>query len=214
MKIVHISDHHGMNRALPWGDLYLVTGDMLPNSDHYFLDPDKEVEFQEQWIKDNPYTPHLENQEAPVIVLRGNHDFVDLKPLFPDMNVTELGEPEEFIHITHLNLKIGGFRGVRWINGAWMDEHSEEGLNEICKRLAPKLDIVLTHAPPKGILDRCYGGDHPGCEALVEYITMYQPRLVCCGHIHEARGVETLWATTISNAATTINVIYLDDFQE
>jgi Icc-related predicted phosphoesterase len=66
-----------------------------------------------------------------------------------------------------------------------------------------KYQVVLSHAPPRDCrLDRTRSGEHVGSSALREFITHRQPSLVVCGHIHEARGIEQLGATTVVNCGT------------
>ncbi|KAI0268294.1 Metallo-dependent phosphatase-like protein [Gloeopeniophorella convolvens] len=75
----------------------------------------------------------------------------------------------------------------------------------------PRTDILLTHGPPHGILDRVDDGSSVGCEALSARLTELRPRLHLFGHIHEAHGVKAgEWAhpgnkpthTVFVNAAT------------
>jgi len=65
----------------------------------------------------------------------------------------------------------------------------------------PKVDIMLTHGPPHGILDRVhYGNENAGCENLLRAATRVRPRLHVFGHIHEGYGAERLnWATKKSS---------------
>ncbi|KAK5946932.1 hypothetical protein PMZ80_001077 [Knufia obscura] len=49
-------------------------------------------------------------------------------------------------------------------------------------------DIVLTHGPPKYVLDGCADGSSGGCEHLARAICRTKPRLHCFGHIHRAWG--------------------------
>ncbi len=59
-----------------------------------------------------------------------------------------------------------------------------------------KIDILVCHQPPYGILDKVnfpgapkhYQGKHAGSKAILDYIKKYQPRYVFCGHIHEGEG--------------------------
>lgn len=54
-----------------------------------------------------------------------------------------------------------------------------------------KVDVVMTHGPAMGVLDRVEGGaGHVGCESLLRALERARPRLFCCGHIHEAHGAE------------------------
>ncbi|KAJ7054498.1 Metallo-dependent phosphatase-like protein [Mycena amicta] len=52
----------------------------------------------------------------------------------------------------------------------------------------PATDILMTHGPPRGILDRTIDNAYAGCPALTSRITNLRPRLHVFGHIHEARG--------------------------
>ena len=52
-----------------------------------------------------------------------------------------------------------------------------------------ELDILVTHGPPHGILDRMFLGLHVGCADLRRRVEAIPPRLHVFGHIHEARGM-------------------------
>ncbi|KAI4250399.1 MAG: hypothetical protein LQ352_005341 [Teloschistes flavicans] len=57
------------------------------------------------------------------------------------------------------------------------------------------VDIVMTHGPPKGILDLCPQGN-VGCDKLLQAIRRVKPIMHCFGHIHEGHGLEVLdWKT-------------------
>ena len=56
----------------------------------------------------------------------------------------------------------------------------------------PAIDIILTHGPPEGILDRCHNEGSVGCEHLRRALERARPKLHCFGHIHESRGAE-IW---------------------
>ncbi|CAH0058890.1 unnamed protein product [Clonostachys solani] len=51
-------------------------------------------------------------------------------------------------------------------------------------------DLVMTHCPPKGILDANYQGDEVGCRHLFEAVARIRPRLHCFGHSHEGWGAK------------------------
>lgn len=60
--------------------------------------------------------------------------------------------------------------------------------------------VLVTHQPAWGIqMDRSGSGRHGGSRAVREFIEQYQPILAVSGHIHEARGVDQLGATTLVN---------------
>ncbi|KAL9583471.1 MAG: hypothetical protein Q9212_002685 [Teloschistes hypoglaucus] len=60
------------------------------------------------------------------------------------------------------------------------------------------VDIVMTHGPPKGILDLCQQGN-VGSEKLLQAIRRVKPILHCFGHIHEGHGLEVLdWKSSVA----------------
>ncbi len=67
----------------------------------------------------------------------------------------------------------------------------------ILKRFG-KVDILVCHQPPYGILDKVnfpgvpkgWKGKHAGSKIILNYIKKYQPKYVFCGHIHEGEGIE------------------------
>ena len=65
------------------------------------------------------------------------------------------------------------------------------------------LDILVTHGPPMGILDRTATDEAVGCEALRDRIAAMErpPRLHVFGHIHEAYGIHETPATIFANAS-------------
>ena len=68
------------------------------------------------------------------------------------------------------------------------DRFNEQAKNPIPD--CPKIDILLTHGPPAGILDRTSRGDDVGCEHLLSAVRKCRPRLHCFGHIHEGWGAQ------------------------
>lgn len=60
--------------------------------------------------------------------------------------------------------------------------------------------VLVCHVPPyQSKVDRMYLGRHCGSSSVREFILKHRPHLVLCGHIHEARGTDTLGDTTIVN---------------
>ena len=45
-------------------------------------------------------------------------------------------------------------------------------------------DIVITHGPPYGILDKIYNGQSVGCKILLNVIERVKPKVHIFGHIH------------------------------
>ncbi|MCJ1449767.1 hypothetical protein MMC28_000095 [Mycoblastus sanguinarius] len=71
-------------------------------------------------------------------------------------------------------------------------QHVPAGVASIATKPIPDdVDIVMTHGPPKGILDWCPQGN-VGCENLLHAIRRVKPMMHCFGHVHEGNGVEVI----------------------
>lgn len=201
------------------------------------IEAKREEHLQKLWIqKIGGYRQFLASPDAPVVCVRGNHDFTDLAPAFGG-DVWEVdNDPTRTITIG--GLKIGGFRGIPYINGEWSDEKqkmkvADWGEDDLTPRklpgdvdrsdvkglddlesiigLVPKdIDILISHCPPRGLLDS-YGHSY-GSEALASHINQRcyigpKPlKAVCFGHIHESKGLVSDGVTIFSNSATTHHV--------
>jgi uncharacterized protein len=63
-----------------------------------------------------------------------------------------------------------------------------------------RLRLFCPHAPPHGTAcDRLRSGEHVGSPMLRALVEREQPDVVLCGHIHEARGLDTVGPTQIVN---------------
>lgn len=84
--------------------------------------------------------------------------------------------------------------------GSWSYDFTEEQARGLLYK-CPKNAVLITHSPPRGILDKSSFGMHLGSRSVRECIEEKVPRLVVCGHIHESGGkIENLGRTIIVNA--------------
>ncbi|KAK1766951.1 Metallo-dependent phosphatase-like protein [Phialemonium atrogriseum] len=61
-------------------------------------------------------------------------------------------------------------------------------------------DIVITHGPPKGIMDLTDARERAGCPDLFAAVARTRPSLHCFGHIHEGWGARLVtWREKISD---------------
>lgn len=66
------------------------------------------------------------------------------------------------------------------------------------KRKIPQ--ILIAHAPPYDTkVDRLHNGRHVGSRSIRTVIEQYQPDLCICGHIHEAKGYDSIGKTAVYN---------------
>ena len=84
--------------------------------------------------------------------------------------------------------------------GSWSYDFTEEEAAELLAGCSTG-GILVSHSPPRGLVDRSSRGENLGSHAVREVIDQTAPRLVVCGHIHESAGQQAeLNATTIVNA--------------
>jgi len=64
-----------------------------------------------------------------------------------------------------------------------------------------KFKIMVPHMPPKDTkLDIISAGVHVGSQSVRDFILKYKPDISLSGHIHEARGSDTIESTLVFNA--------------
>ena len=136
----------------------------------------------------------------PLLAIAGNMD-----PPTMDNTFTSLGIS---INGTGVVLNGVGFFGVSGSPFTPMNTPYEISEEEIRKRAeagwhemeTARWKVFVPHAPPRDTkLDRIFLGKHVGSSAVREFIEKCQPDLVICGHIHEARGIDTLGKTKMVN---------------
>jgi Icc-related predicted phosphoesterase len=83
-------------------------------------------------------------------------------------------------------------------------------LAEKWAKIPSDTDILITHGPPEGILDRTVHRDREtgakkvylaGCGDLTQRVAAISPKIHLFGHIHEGYGMKTVGETVYINAA-------------
>lgn len=211
IRIVHFSDWHGHWEMLPKADLYICTGDMAHNHHAAFIRgrmmPDLEEALQdEDFHKLGSLRKFLGSPDAPVVVVRGNHDYVDFGPKFGGECFEITDDPNRTVE--YCGFKIGGFRGVPPV-GDWNDLLTPHQFQQRLNGLPEDLDILVTHGPPKHILSCIWGSIEYTGYFHDRYIDKKQlPKLCCFGHIHEeGRKKASHYGVLFSNASLGKNII-------
>lgn len=175
MRIVVISDTHGLHLqvAVPPGDVLIHAGDL---TGHGTLG---ELRALNAWLGGLPH-PHK-------LVIAGNHDWACAE--HPALM------PQLFTAATYLCdtlVTIGGrtFYGSPWQPRFydWAFNLDPPELAQVWARVPAGVDVLITHTPPYGRLDRTDRGEHAGCAALRAALPRIRPRLHGFGHIHEGYG--------------------------
>ena len=72
--------------------------------------------------------------------------------------------------------------------GEWGFQYSPDQGHEF--KISKGVDVVMTHGPPRGIMDYTSDRKRAGCSELFAAISRARPRLHCFGHIHEGWGAK------------------------
>lgn len=184
MKIWHISDTHTL---------------------HGFLKVPKDVDMViHSGDVSNPWEPYINKQEVLNflewygdlnikyrIFVPGNHDTSIEKGLVTPDEIIAKG-------ITYLENTGTQIEGINiWgtpctpefgVPGRWAWNRKREKMHKVWNTVPENTDIVVSHGPPKGILDSTINRDNNydlcGCSNMKKKMLELQPRLCLFGHIH------------------------------
>lgn len=181
IKITCISDMHGEWPNLQGGDLLIIAGDLTAT------DTEKEFGLFDCWLDRQKY--------KKIVIVAGNHD-----RFLQDFNKKYPGY-KHFQNAEYLCDSGTEFEGFKIWGSPWTKKF--DGINPRCtaftldkeKELAKKwdlipddIDILITHSPPHGILDKTFRGEYAGSISLTERLKNIKPFLHVFGHIHEQGG--------------------------
>lgn len=211
MRVLHISDTHGdefwKKNSLAGIDAVIHTGDLHRNWTRGFRSI--EEPFQETWSMQNAPDIVRWLEGRPIVGVQGNHDFFSLYKILARLgaNAYDLSACGVF---EHRGVRFGGFPAIPTINGEWNHERIEPEIGYYLSQLLGRdLDVLLTHAPPMGILDGCeipFGNDHIGSQATHDLLFSGRyPRLRyhLFGHCHSSAGrAKRVGPIEFFNAAT------------
>lgn len=180
MKITAFSDTHGLHRGvnLPESDILIFAGDAMTcgYKEHELID------FLD-WYN--------EQSAEHKIMIAGNHDryienyrglFQDLLTYYP--SVIYLEDEGTIINGLHF---WGTPHSKHFCN--WAFNRSDEEMDKSFSKIPSDVDILISHAPQYGILDKLERGEMVGEQALSDNIKRLEfMRYHIFGHIHCAYG--------------------------
>lgn len=203
VRIVCVSDSHnhapGQGYTLPPGDILIHAGDLTNQGSL------AEIQQAVKW---------LESTNFPVkLVIAGNHDLgldkqyhlkhkvgwtveadnVDAcRSLLRDhSNITYLEHESCEVAIKGRRLRIYGSPfSIDHGKQNWAFQYTPEYADEIWKAIPEDTDILVTHTPPRSLVDESMHWTLGGCPTLAERLKQIKPLLHVCGHHHEGRGAE------------------------
>ena len=193
MKLTFISDTHSKHSNLSCG-----SGDILIHCGDFTVDGSLRAA--------ENFAEYIAKQDFKhKVVIAGNHDIC-----FED---ERRGEAERLLTcrgITYLNdsgIEIEGLKfwgspiQPEFFDWAFNRKRGSE-INEHWKLIPSDTDVLLTHGPAFGILDRCHDGRLVGCEDLLSVVETIKPKIHAFGHIHESYGVRETADTIFINACS------------
>lgn len=200
--IKHISDTHGFHRELRLEEgitTIIHSGDSTNSKDS--VSNQKEFEDFLSWYA-NIYVKNK-------VLIAGNHDWWATKSYNRD-KVKDHG----IIYLEHEEELVDGklIFGSPYTPtfGDWSFMKARDKLGKTWEALYEGIDILVTHGPPKFILDLSHNRDHKleycGDSALFKAVKQIKPKYHLFGHIHNSedcynQGLRRIDDTIFSNAA-------------
>lgn len=173
-------------------DLVIHSGDCSNYMDPY--KNEQEVRNFIEWYKTVP----VPNK----IYVAGNHDTSIEKRLITKADFTANG----VIYLENESIEINGFKiwGSPYTPkfGDWAFMKDRHKISKLWAYVPDDTDILITHGPPKGILDLAYDkGVVKSCgdRALLKRINKINPKLVCFGHMHDDIDINNSGMKCINN---------------
>lgn len=193
VNITCFSDTHGAIPEIAPCDVLLIAGDILP----WGHDPKHTgILAFDKWAHEQPvdlivYTP-------------GNHD-IGLHSYDPSS--------PKLINLCHRNAK---YKGLTFSGFDWNYCNDRPDMAELWANMTPYLDVIeskvnlirpadilVSHSPPQGILDKT-GDRNIGCPKLLNFCFEHKVKYLISGHVHE-QGKQSRTITQDNHALTIIN---------
>lgn len=191
MQIVCLSDTHGQhhNIDVPEGDVLIHAGDFTRTGG---------VQETKDFLDWYAELPHQYK-----VFIAGNHD----RGFEREREKTMEKIPSDIIYLEDSGVQIehlyfwGSPYTPKFFNWSFGKNRGEEIL-AYWQKIPLHTNILITHGPPKNILDTTYKGYNVGCADLADTLsTLNDLKLHVFGHIHEAYGIYTCNNCTFVNAS-------------
>lgn len=195
IKIAILSDTHCKHGAfsVPECDVLIHAGDITE-----FGEASAMIRFID-WLADQP-------AEYKVFIA-GNHDFCMEGPS-KEKVLNYIKDCYPFRNIIYLQDSEVTIKGYKIYGSPWQPRFYDYAFNvdrgklhEHWKKIPDDVDILVTHGPPDGILDKNYSNIPCGCKELRDELSRLTGlKLHIFGHIHDSRGIFDNGNTIFVNA--------------
>ena len=197
MRFVVISDTHGQHAdlSLPEADGIIHAGDISKKGT---LNQVQDFLF---WFQKLDYQYK--------IFIAGNHDFFFERA--PQHEVDEL-ITDDLIYLNDSGVDINGVKIwgspiTPYFNNWAFNRQRGAEIKPYWDLIPEDTDVLITHGPPYGILDRTFFFKKVGCKELLDRVQAVKPRYHIFGHIHEANGRKEIDGVDYINASN-LNLRY------
>lgn len=186
----HISDTHCLHSLLqvPDVDIIIHSGDCSNTRDPH-INANEVLAFLEWYSR----------LTAPIkILVAGNHDTSIERRLIrrdqiADMGIIYLENQTATIPYQGKDMHIWGSPYTPTFGNNWAFNIKRSKINAVWDNMDEGVDIVVTHGPPKGILDRTLKSmgvlEMVGCENLRKRILQTRPMYHLFGHVHDSKAI-------------------------
>ena len=179
-KIACISDLHThmQHVIVPPCDIVICAGD-ISYSGHT-----KDIKKFLQWFSAIKAQHH--------VFIAGNHDLIFERD--PERAANILAKFPSVIYLENSGVIIDGLKlwGSPWTQKFhdWAFNADADKLQAVWSQIPDDTDILITHSPQYGILDRAqWTNELAGCKQLATAIARVKPKVHIFGHIHEGYGM-------------------------
>lgn len=194
LKITHVSDTHLKQFNPEPADILIHSGDALNYGN------------VEELVKFRIQLEAVKKDFSRILFVAGNHDriFEDSPALAEEIL------KESIDNIDILDSKAVSIKGGLKVYGESAQPYfcnwsfnikNPHSLYSIYSQIPDDVDILITHCPPKGILDSVYGESVGSIELKAHLHRLKKLKLHCYGHIHFSAGIEIIDGVTYSNGA-------------
>lgn len=209
------SDYHGhLPLNLKGGDILIIGGDICPSGNEFM---------QGEWVnfKFTKWCREQAKKYKHIVAVWGNHDYIGEHKYLLNMG----DFPKNFHLLNNDSCEVEGFKiwGTPYCLpfGNWPFMLPEEKLAPLFESIPDDTDIIISHGPPYEFCDGAArmwkkstddtlwpDPEHVGSKGLLHAIKRVRPRLVVCGHIHEAHGQKTMPNGTVVVNASRMTLAY------
>ena len=186
-----VADTHLLHDRLvvPDGDVFVHAGDLCRGGST------EELARTAAWIRSLPH--------ATKLVVAGNHDWPFVRE--PERARDLLGADVVYLEDSATTIGSLLFWGSPWqpTYAAWaFNLERGPALAAKWSIIPDRVDVLVTHGPPRGFGDQGAVRERGGCDDLLARVRVVRPKLHLFGHIHQGGGFWRDEGITLANVTT------------